>query len=127
MELSLDKRYEIAFLHEHPAGPNWGYAKIASNVRCSKSTAIYWVKKYRENKDLSDEQRSGRPRITTAKQDEQIVNMVKKEYDMTSTQIQQNMKRKGADISERTVRRRLHEVGGKYTNAISKPLLKEKY
>ena len=127
MELSLDKRYEIAFLHEHPAGPNWGYAKIASNVRCSKSTAIYWVKKYHENKDLSDEQRSGHPRITTAKQDEQIVNMVKKEYDMTSTQIQQNMKRKGADISERTVRRRLHEVGGKYTNAISKPLLKEKH
>ena len=71
MELSLDKRYEIAFLHEHSAGPKWGYAKIASKVRCSKSAAIYWVKKYRENKDLSDEQRSGRPRITTAKQDEQ--------------------------------------------------------
>ena len=53
--------------------------------------------------------------------------MVKKEYDMTSTQIQQNMKRKGADISERTVRQCLHEVGGKYTNAISKPLLKEKH
>ena len=33
-----------------------GYEKIASKVRCSKSTAIYWVKKYRENKDLSDEQ-----------------------------------------------------------------------
>ena len=46
---------------------------------------------------------------------------------MTSTQIQQNMKRKGADISERTVRQCLHEVGGKYTNAISKPLLKEKH
>ena len=46
---------------------------------------------------------------------------------MTSTQIQQNMKRKGAEISERTVRRRLHEAGGKYTNAISKPLIKEKH
>ena len=81
--------------------------------------------KYRENKDLSDEQRSGRPRVTTVKQNEQIINMAKEEYNMTSTQIQQNMKRKGTEISERTVRRRLHEVGGKYTNAISKPLLKE--
>lgn len=127
MEISLAKRYEIAFLHEHPDGPKWSYGKIASKIHCSKSTVIYWVQKYRENEDLSDESRSGRPRVTTAKQDEQIVNIAKKEHDITSAQIQQNMEQRGVEISGRTIRRRLHEAGGKYTNAISKPLLKEKH
>ena len=65
MILSLDKRYEIVFLHEHLAGPKWGYEKIASHVHCSKSTVIYWIKKFYQNKDLTDELKSGRPRSTT--------------------------------------------------------------
>ena len=41
MELSLEKRYEIVFLREHPAGPKFSFGFIAKQVRCSKSTAIY--------------------------------------------------------------------------------------
>ena len=43
MTLSLNKRYEIIFLHEHPEGPKWGYGKIASYIKCSKPTVAYWV------------------------------------------------------------------------------------
>ena len=59
MELSLEKRYEIVFLREHPAGPKFSFGFIAKQVRCSKSTAIYWVKRYHENWDLSTSERLG--------------------------------------------------------------------
>lgn len=87
MELSLEKRYEIVFLHEHPAGPKWGYKKIAKHVRCVKSTAQYWVQRYRESHDLSTAERAGRSRATSAKQDNQIVKMAEKEHNMTSDEI----------------------------------------
>lgn len=127
MELSLNKRYEIVFLREHPAGPKWSFGKIAKHIRCSKSTTIYWTQRYHNNNDLSTEERSGRPRITTAKQDEQIMIMANKENDITATQIQKKMEERGLEISVETIKRRLREAGGKYTNEISKPLLKERH
>lgn len=125
MALSLDKRYEIVFLREHPAGPKWSFAKIAKYVHCSKSTAAYWVEKYRIDKDLSTEERPGRPRVTTEKQDERIATIAKKEHHITAAQIQQILKERGVEVSVETVRRRLREAGGKYTNEIAKPLLSE--
>ena len=91
MELSLEKRYEIVFLREHPTGPKWSFEKIAKHVHCGKTTVIYWIQRYHENNDLSTEERSGRPRITTAKQDEQIIKKAKKEHSITATQIQKKM------------------------------------
>src|SRR5437763_13616092 len=112
MTLSLDKRYEIAFLHEHLAGPKWGYEKIAKHIHCSKPTVIYWVKKYQESKDLTEEKRSGRPRCITEMEDERIVKMAKKNYNATSIEIQHEFEKKGVEVSERTIRRRLSEAGG---------------
>ncbi|CAI2167090.1 7182_t:CDS:2 [Funneliformis geosporum] len=102
IELSLEKRYEIVFLREHPAGPMFSFGQIAKVVRCSKSTAIFWVKKYHENRDLSIAER-------------------------LATQIQKNIKEHDVRISVETVRRHLRESGGKFTNEISKPLLTEAY
>ena len=42
-----------------------------------------------------------------------------------SRDIQNQLKRKGAEISERTVRRRLNEANGKFSPPMSRPLLKE--
>src|SRR5215211_5433548 len=111
MTLSLDKRYEIVFLHEHSAGPKWGYEKIAAHIHCSKPTVIYWVKKYRENKDLTDEKKPGRPRCTTEKEDERIVKMAKLNHNVTSGEIQQEFEKKGVGVSVWTIRRRLSESG----------------
>jgi len=127
MELLLEKRYEIVFLREHPAGPKWSFGLIAKQVHCSKSTAIYWVKRYHENQDLSTEERPGRSRVTTAKQDDQIVKMAEKEHNITATQIQEKMEERGVKLSVETVKRRLREAGGKFANEISKPLLTEEY
>ena len=127
MSLPLNKRYEIVFLHEHPEGPKWGYGKIASYVKCTKPTVAYWVQKYHQDKDLTDKQRSGRPRTTTKAQDNQIVKMAKKKHDITSTEIQQKLEKKGVTVSSRTVRRRLGESGGKFVKEISKPLLSKQH
>jgi hypothetical protein len=123
MELSLAKRYEIAFLHEHPAGPKWGYKKIAKRVRCDRATAQYWVQRYRENHDLSTAQRTGRSRATTANQDKQIVKMAEKEHNITAVEITKKLEKRNVEISVDTVKRRLREAGGKHTNEILKPLL----
>lgn len=125
MELSLEKRYEIVFLREHPAGPKFSFGFIAKQVRCSKSTAIYWVKRYHENRDLSTSERMGRPCVTSAKQDDKIVKMAEKEHNITAIQIQEKMEERGVGLSVETVRRRLRKSGGKFSNEISKPLLKE--
>lgn len=127
MTLPLHKRYEIVFLHEHPKVENLSFSKIAAYIGCSKSTVIYWVQRWQISKDLTEEPKSGRKRSTTAKQDERIVKMAKTEHNITSTKIQGIMEKKGVDISARTIRRRLHESGGKYTNEISKPLLSENH
>jgi transposase len=127
MTLPLHKRYEIIFLHEHPKVENLSFSKIAVYIGCSKSTVIYWVQRWQISKDLTEEPKPGRQRSTTAKQDERIVKMAKTEHNITSTKIQGIMEKKGIDISARTIRRRLHEFGGKYTNEISKPLLSENH
>jgi transposase len=127
MSLSLHKRYEIVFLHEHPAGPRWGYQKIASHIPCSKAAVAYWVKKYKLNKDLSDEEKTGRSRSTNAAQDERILRMAMNNHDITSGEIQQELEKRGITISSRTVRRRLSESGGKFSKEIPKPLLSEKH
>jgi len=127
MTLSLDKRYEMVFLHEHPAGPKWGYEKIAAYVHCSKSAVIYWVKKYRQDKDLTDEKKSGRPRCTTEMEDNRIIKMAKLNHDITSGEIQQAFEKKGVEVSVWTIRRRLSETGGKFVKEISKPLLSERH
>jgi transposase len=50
-----------------------------------------------------------------------------KDENATSSKIQQEMEKKGVDITARTVRRRLHEAGGTYSSPLLKPLLSEKH
>ena len=83
MELSLEKRYEIVFLREHPAGPKFSFRFIAKQVCCSKSTAIYWIKRYHKNWDLSTSERPEQPCVIFTKQDDKIVKMIEKEHNIT--------------------------------------------
>jgi hypothetical protein len=76
---------------------------------------------------LSDSRRSGRPRATTPKQDKKIVSLANEEIFITSRDIHNKLKRKRIDINERTVRRRLHEAGAKFSRPLSKPLLTDKH
>ena len=51
--------------------------------------------------------------------------MAEKEYNITAIQIQEKIEERGVRLSVEIVRRRLHKSGEKFSNKISKPLLKE--
>lgn len=127
MALPVHKRYEIVFLSCHPLGPKLGLRATASAVSCDKKTVKYWLDRWTESKDLTDLPRSGRPRATTSKQDEEILSLADQKMFATSGDIQDRLKAKRARISQDTIRRRLHEAGAKYGPPISKPLLTEKH
>ena len=81
MSLELYQRYEIIFLAKHKYGPELGINHIAKIVNCNRSTVARWLKRWSETKDLSDRQRIGRSRATTAEQDKVITNVVQQEID----------------------------------------------
>jgi Transposase len=76
---------------------------------------------------LTDAPRSGRPRATTSEQDQQVVALVEQQMFVTSEDIMKQLNKKGVEISQRTVRRRLNEAGAKYNKPLSKPLLTDNH
>ncbi|CAF2880261.1 unnamed protein product [Rotaria sp. Silwood2] len=121
--LPLHQRYEIIFLSEHNKGPRLGNKKVASLIRCDTKNVRYWRARWKETKDLSNETKSGRPRITTAEEDEMIITELEESDYPTSVSISHSLKRKKVEISSRSVRRRLKEAGYQYYAPLSKPLL----
>ena len=67
MSLLIHKWYEIIFLHTHLKGLKLGLAATAKYIGCNKSTVNYWMKRWKESKDLNDKLKSGRNWITTIK------------------------------------------------------------
>ena len=86
----------------------------AKIVGCSKSTALYWVKKWGETKNLNDEQKPGRNWITTLRQDAKILKLASDKENVTAVEIQQEMEKQNISTSVRTIQKRLHEDGAKY-------------
>ena len=127
MSLEIHQRYEIVFLSRHPLGPKLGLKAVANAVKCDKKTVKYWLDRWEQSKDLSDLQRSERPRGTTPEQDEGIVNMANEQVSITSNEIKDGLERVGLEVTERRVQRRLNEAGGKFNLPMSKPMLTEKH
>lgn len=125
MALPIHQRYEIIFLSQHSMGPKLSHTNVAKTVKCSLSTVKYWLKRWKQSKVLNDLPRSGRPRATTPKQDQQIVSLAEQQTFITSQDITNRMNRRGVIINERTVQRRLNEAGARYNRPLSKPLLDE--
>lgn len=127
MSLEIHQRYEIVFLSRHELGPKLGLKAVAKVVKCDKKTVKYWLERWDVSKDLSDLERSGRPRVTSADDDQQIIQLANKETFTTSHDIKKNLEAKGIEVSESTIIRRLHEASAKFNLPISKPLLTEQH
>lgn len=125
MALPIHKRYEIVFLSLHPLGPKLSLTAVAKVVKCGKSTVKHWLDRWKESKDLTNLPVSGRSRATTPKQDKQIVTLANQDTFVTTHDIKHRLKKKRVSISHETIRRRLHEAGGKFGPPMSKPLLTE--
>jgi transposase len=117
------KRWEIVFLATHPRGPKMNKAEIARYTKCSLDSVKFWLKRYEETGDVEEHTPSGRPSITSPKEDRLIGKLLDKDPEAPSSKLTTKLKRKGIVLSDRTVRRRLHSAGLTYGLTLSKPLL----
>lgn len=83
-------------------------SEIARLIPCHVNTVGHWIRAWQQRRDLSDAERSGRPRITTAETDESIVDFAEEKKFTTPHDIRMQME---LDLSDRTIRRRLDEGG----------------
>ena len=98
--------------------------KIAKIMNCYCNTVKLWLDRWEETKDLSDRSRPRPSRLTTAEEDQLMIDLTNEEMDATSETVKQELEKKVV-ISNRTIRRRLHEAGLQYMRPLSKPLLNE--
>ncbi|CAF3084979.1 unnamed protein product [Rotaria sp. Silwood2] len=108
-------------------GPRLSINQIPKVTKCHKTTVKRWLERWTQTKDLCEWVRQGRPRVTTAEDDQLIVDLVQQHVDeeITSKQIQQELQHEGVNVSLRTVQHRLVEAGFNYSRPLSKPLLSE--
>lgn len=125
MELSLQKCYEIIFLHLHKLGPKLSIRAIAKELQCSKDTVQSWIHRYQETGDIQVEERRGRKRKTSEREDLDIVTIAKKNRTKTLAKISTSMDKQGTTLSIATVSRRLNEQGLYKLQPLKKPLLSD--
>ncbi|CAF3033805.1 unnamed protein product [Rotaria socialis] len=125
MPLPIHVRYEIVFLSNHPKGPQQSHMDVAKAVHCNISTVKYWLNRWTQSKDLTHSTRSGRPRVTTEKQDQQITSLAKEQPFFTAQDITNQLEWRAVIVSKRTVCRRLNEADARYRRSMSKSLLTE--
>src|SRR5271157_830662 len=109
MVLSIQKRWEIVFLHLYKFGPKLSMRTIAKKLQYSQDTVKTWINRYQETGDVQDEEGRGRKRKTLEKEDKKIILKTKRLRTNSSAKISISIKRQGIDISSATVRRRLNE------------------
>ena len=91
-----------------------GYSEraISGKLKCSKTAVHNAVVKFANSGTYSDRKRSGRPRKTTPRDDHAIRRMAVRSPMSTSNKIRSVLLSKGADVSRRTVSRRLTKEFG---------------
>ncbi|KAJ9066543.1 hypothetical protein DSO57_1039694 [Entomophthora muscae] len=88
------------------------YRKIGSQLKIGAETGREIYQKFQEINSVKNRPRSGRPRKTTARVDQFIIRIVSNDQFLNAKKIKERVKtRSGVDISETTVRLRLHKNG----------------
>ena len=72
MVLSIQKRWEIVFLHFQKLGPKLSIRMIAKKLQYSQDTVRTWINRYQETGDIQDEEGRGRKRKTSEKEDKKL-------------------------------------------------------
>ena len=73
MALSIQKCWEIVFLHLHRLEPKLSLRSIAKVLQCSLDTVQTWIIQYQETADVQDKAGTGRKRKTSDREDINIV------------------------------------------------------
>lgn len=122
--LSQDDRVKMVVLREE----RYSMEAIASRVKCSHSAVSKTLKKHTKLGSVRDRLRTGRPRISSAREDRELVRLSLKNRRLTSTQLKREWGESSkVACSSRTVRRRLDDAGLYGRVARKKPLLTERH
>lgn len=127
MPLSTRTKWEIVFLATHRHGPHMTPKQISKEVRCTVNTVKFWLKRFKDNGDVEELPRAGRPRKTTEEQDEVILAAQEEDREATMQDIQQEVKKQRIEVSSSTIRRRVMEAGMRFIPPLVKPLLSIQY
>ena len=93
---------------------------IRDKYRVKKWTVPRLCSKYRSTSKLAADNKGGRPRSTTSREDSMIVRSVKKDPWISSVEIQKQLE---LPVSDRTIRRRAVEAGLFNRRPAKKPLI----
>src|SRR5271157_2766346 len=121
MALSIQKRWEIVFLHLHKFRSKLSMRTIAKKLQYSQDTVKISINRYQETGNVQDKEGRGRKRKTSEKEDKKIISKTKRLRTNLSAKISISMKRQGIDISSAIIRRRLNEEGLYKLQLLKKP------
>ena len=120
--LSSEKRAQIVGLSTMKLSER----EISRQMKVSKTAVHNAIKKFRKENTFKDSKRSGRPRISSSRDDRFIRKVVSQSPMNSAKKIQAGMAERGINMSEKTIRRRLSvDFGLKSYRPAQKPRLTE--
>ena len=123
MAFSIQKHWEIIFLHLHKLGPKLSLTAIAKELPCSLNTVHTWIHRYQETGDVQDQSRQGVKRKTSEIEDTKIIATAKRLRTGSLADISTILNRQGTSISLTTIQHQLNEQGFYKLQPLQKPLL----
>ncbi|KAG0411857.1 hypothetical protein HPB47_010995 [Ixodes persulcatus] len=97
---------------------------IAAEIGCALGTVTRIVCAFRDDGRIRDMEREGRPRRTTAEEDQWIIAAACCDPSMTAAEIREEL---GLQVSLSTIRKRLHAAGLRSRVACQRPLLTQSH
>lgn len=118
--LSSEVRAQIVAL----AGEGYSERQLAQRFGCSKTAVHGCLVRYQQDNTFTDSKRSGRPRVTTRREDGMIRRIALRSPSSSCRKIRADLLRSGTKVSMKTVSRRLvDDFGLKSRKPAAKPRL----
>ena len=123
-KLTHDERIKIVVLHEE----GYSTVQISKRIKHNQSSVSRTLSRLKKTGSVDDRKRTGRPRITTPREDRSLLRICLNDRRLTSPQLKREwMESCGVQCSSRTVRRRLVKEGLHGRVARKKPLLTQRH
>lgn len=118
-------RWELIFLVKHSQGPRMSVQAAAKYLKESRGWAYNVLNIYEKTGNVDFSQERGSKRVTTEKEDLQMVKLATADKPKTTEQIADILSSKGTKVSYVTVSRRLKEYSVRWKCLLKKPLLSQ--
>lgn len=123
-ELSVPERSQIILLHRQGVS----LKNIAKQMKRSRCAVRHTIQRFQESGTYVNRSKSGRKRITTAREDRYLERLALRDRRKSSKDLATDLwQQQNISVSTRTIRRRLVEVNLHGRKARRKPLLNERH